>query len=336
MKSSSIQQRSELSRACLVGALVSIVLSGAVSAQTAAWKPEKNVEIVVGTSPGGGQDTSARLVQRIIQDKRLTEVPTAVVNKPGGGSSIGYAYLNQHPGNGHFIMLLTVPLLTNHILKLSPVAPGDLTPLAILFEEYIVTTVVADSPLKSGKDLLDRLKKDPASVSIGVPSLAGGGHFAIVMAAKAGGVDPRKLKTVIFKSGGDSMIALLGGHIDVMMSTTAAPIVQRRAGKVRLLTVASPKRLPGEMSDVATWRENGVNVVFSNWRGMVGPRGLTAAQVAYWEGVFSRVVATDEFKRDLEQNHLVANFLRSEEMRSYLKSEYDELKVLMTELGMVK
>lgn len=336
MKSSSIRERNALSRARRFAVMAGIVLSGAVNAQTAAWKPEKNVEIVVGTSPGGGQDTSARLVQRIIQEKRLVDVPTAVVNKPGGGSAVGYAYLNQHPGDGHFLMLLTVPLLTNHILKLSPVAPGELTPLALMFEEYIVATVVPGSPIKSGKDLLDRLKKDPTSVSIGVPSLTGGGNFAIVMAAKAAGVDPRRLKTVIFKSGGDSMTALLGGHIDVMMSTTAAPIAQRRAGKVRLLTVASPKRLPGELADVATWRENGVDVVFSNWRGMVGPRGLTAAQIAYWEGVFSRVAATDEFKRDLEQNHLVANFLRSDEMRSYLKSEYEELKVLLTELGMVK
>jgi len=336
MKSSSACERNGLSVALPLAIIAGVVLSSAAGAQSTAWKPEKSVEIVVGTSPGGGQDTSARLLQRILQEKRLTEVPTAVVNKPGGGSAVGYAYLNQHPGDGHFVMLLTVPLLTNHILKLSPVAPSELTPLAIMFEEYIVATIVPGSPIKSGKDLLDRLKKDPTSLSIGVPSLTGGGNFAIVLAAKAAGIDPRKLKTVIFKSGGDAMTALLGGHIDVMMSTTAAPIAQRRAGKVRLLTVASPKRLPGELADVPTWRENGVDVVFSNWRGMVGPRGLTAAQIAYWEGVFSRVAATDEFKRDLEQNHLVANFLRSEEMRKYLKSEYDELKIILTDLGMVK
>lgn len=335
MTGSSIQQRSELPRALLV-ALLGIALSGAASAQTAAWRPDKNVEIIVGTSPGGGQDTSARLVQRIIQDNKFTAVPTAVVNKPGGGSAVGYTYLNQHPGDAHFIMLLTVPLLTNHILKLSPVAPSDLTPLAIVFDEYIVATVVPGSPLKSGKDLLDRLRKDPASLSIGVPSLTGGGNFAIVLAARAAGVDPRKLKTVVFKSGGDSMTALLGGHIDVMMSTTAAPILQRRSGKVRLLTVAAARRLPGELADVPTWHENGVNVVFSNWRGIVGPRGLSAAQIAYWDGVFSRVVATEEFKRDLEQNHLVPNYLRSEEMRRYMAAQYDELKVVLTELGMVK
>lgn len=320
----------------LAPVMMAIALAGQVSAQPAGWKPEKNVEIVVGTSPGGGQDTSARFVQKLIQDKQLVEVATAVVNKPGGGSSVGYAYLNQHAGDGHYIMLLTVPLITNHILGLSQVSHADLSPLAVLFDEYIVATVTPDSPIKSGKELLERLKKDPASASVGVPSLTGGGNFAIVMAAKAAGVDPKKLKTVVFKSGGDSVTALLGGHIDVMMSTTAAPVNQRRAGKARILAIAAPRRLGGELADVPTWREQGVNVVFSNWRGMVGPRGLTSPQIAYWEAVFAKVAASDDFKRDVEKNQWVSNFLNSAEMRQFLRVQHDELKVLLTELGMVK
>ncbi len=316
--------------------MMAAALSGLVHAQSAGWKPEKNVEIVVGTSPGGGQDTSARFVQKLIQDKQLVEVATAVVNKPGGGSSVGYAYLNQHAGDGHYIMLLTVPLITNHLLGLSPITYADLSPLAVLFDEYIVATVVPESPLTSGKDLLERLKKDPASLSVGVPSITGGGNFAIVLAAKAAGVDPKKLKTVVFKSGGDSITALLGGHIDVMMSTTAAPVVQRRAGRARILAIAAPKRLGGEFADVPTWREQGANVVFSNWRGMVGPRGLTPVQTAYWESVFTQLADTDEFKRDVARNQWVSNFQRSEEMRRFLKAQHDELKVLLTDLGMVK
>lgn len=321
---------------CAVALLIAAAPGGYARAQATSWKPEKNVEIVVGTSPGGGQDTSARFVQKLIQDKQLVEVATTVVNKPGGGSSVGYAYLNQHPGDGHFTMLLTVPLITNHILGLSPIAYTDLSPLAVLFDEYIVATVVPDSPIGSGRDLLDRLKKDPASLSIGIPSLTGGGNFAVVMAAKAAGVDAKKLKTVVFKSGGDSVTALLGGHIDVMMSTTAAPVNQRRSGKVRILAIAAPQRVGGELADVSTWREQGVNVVFSNWRGMVGPRGLTSAQVAYWEAVFAEFAASEEFKRDLEKNQWVSNFRKSAEMRQFLKEQHDELKVLLTDLGMVK
>ncbi len=321
-------------RRCCAGVL--LFAMPALAAAQAAWQPQKPVEIVVGTSPGGGQDTSARFIQKLIQDRQLVTVPTAVVNKPGGGSSIGYAYLNQHPGDAHYIMLLTVPLVTNHILGLSDIAPGDLTPISVLFEDYIVATVAPNSPIKSGRDLIDRLKKDPSSVSIGIPSLTGGSNFAIVMAAQAAGVDPRKLKSVVFKSGGDSMTALLGGHIDVMMSTTAAPLAQRKQGKARVIAVAAPKRIPGLISDVPTWTEQGVPVIFSNWRGIVGPRGLTRPQVQYWEGVFQKLVSEPQFKEDLERNLWVSNFKGSDEMRKFLRDEYDRLKVLLTELGMAK
>jgi putative tricarboxylic transport membrane protein len=327
---------SATARRVIASAVLGVSAVSMPAAGQPAWKPEKNVEIVVGTSAGGGQDTSARFVQKLLSEKQLVNVSTSVVNKPGGGSSIGYSYLNQHPGDGHYIMLLTVPLITNHVLGLSPIAHTDLTPLATLFEDYIVASVLPNSAITNGRDLLDRLKKDPSAISVGVPSLTGGGNFAIALAARAAGVDPRKLKTVVFKSGGDSVTALLGGHIAVMMSTTAAPVRQRRAGKLRMLAIASPERLSGELADVPTWREQGVNVVFSNWRGMVGPRGLSAAQIAYWEEVFTRLVATEEFKSDLQKNQWVSRFLRSAQMRQFLAEQHDEIKTLLTELGMVK
>ena len=321
-------------RRCCAGVLL-FATPGLAAAQ-AAWQPQKPVEIVVGTSPGGGQDTSARFIQKLIQERQLVNVPSAIVNKPGGGSSIGYAYLNQHPGDAHYLMLLTVPLVTNHILGLSDIAPGELTPISVLFDDYIVATVAPNSPIKSGRDLIDRLKKDPFSVSIGIPSLTGGGNFAIVMVAQAAGVDPRKLKSVVFKSGGDSVTALLGGHIDVMMSTTAAPLAQRKQGKARIIAVAAPKRMPGLISDVPRWAEHGASVIFSNWRAIVGPRGLTRSQVQYWEGVFQKLVSEPQFKEDLERNLWVSNFKGSDETRKFLQDEYDRLKVLLTELGMAK
>jgi putative tricarboxylic transport membrane protein len=319
----------------MAAAWLALTMSTTAAAQST-WKPQKPVEIIVGTSAGGGQDLSARTVQRLIQERSLLEVASTVVNKPGGGSAIGYAYLNQHPGDAHFIMLSTTPLITNPITGLQKITFQDLTPLAMLFDEYIVTTVPAGSPFKSGRDLLARLKADPGSLSIGIPGLGGGGHLGFALAAKAAGVDVKKLKTVVFKSGGDSAAALLGGHIDVMTSTTAAPLPQHRAGKVRILAIGARERLPGDLAAVPTWREQGANVEFSNWRGMVGPRGLTAPQIAFWERVLAAVVEAPEFKQDLEKNSWVGNFATSAVMRKRLQEEHEELKALLTELGMAK
>ena len=215
--------------AVVCAALCVVLLPGGAVFAQVAWKPNRSVEIIVGTSPGGGQDRSARAVQRLIQEKNLVEVATNVVNKPGAGSALGYAYLAQHTGDAHFMMLSTTPLITNPLTGRQKVTYEDLTSLAMMFDEYIVTSVLASSPIKTGKDLLARLKADPQSLSIGIPGVGGGGHLGFALAAKAAGIDPKKLKTVVFKSGGDSLTALLGGHIDVMTSTTGAPVPMHRA-----------------------------------------------------------------------------------------------------------
>jgi putative tricarboxylic transport membrane protein len=328
---------------CAVHARLAVILTAPlvaaavpVAASAQAWQPERAVEIIVGTSPGGGQDRSARFVQKLIQDHKLVPVPTAVVNKPGAGSSIGYTYLSQQTGNPHHIMLLTVPLLTNYITGISSISYADLTPISTLFDDYIVATVKPDSPIKSARDLMERMKKDPASVTVGIPSITGGGGLAILLAAKGAGIDPRQVKTVVFKSGGDSVSALLGGHVDVMMSTTAAPVAQLKAGTVRLLGIAAPKRLHGMLASVPTLSEQGVKVVFSNWRGIVAPKGLTPAQVAYWEGVFGKVVQVDEFKQDLERRFWVSNYRDSAGMAAFLKADHEELRALLADLGMAK
>jgi putative tricarboxylic transport membrane protein len=315
-------------------AILAVAWAGNTLAQS--WQPDHAVEIIVGTSPGGGQDRSARFVQKLIQDNKLVAVPTAVVNKPGAGSSIGYTYLNQQAGNAHHLMLLTVPLLTNYITGISPISHADLTPVSTLFDDYIVATVIPGSPIKSASDLMERIRKDPSAVSVGIPSITGGGGLAILLAAKGAGIDPKRVKTVVFKSGGDSVSALLGGHVDVMMSTTAAPVAQLKAGKVRILGIASPRRLHGMLATVPTLTEQGVKVEFSNWRGIVGPKGLSPAHVAYWEGVFAKLVEVDEFKQDLERRFWVSRYRDSAGMAGFLKAQHEELTGLLRDLGMAK
>lgn len=319
--------------------IVALACAGWVSmtlAQAPAWKPDKNIEIVVGTSAGGGQDTAARLVHKLIQDNQLLTMPSSVVNRPGAGSSLGASYLNLHAGDAHYVMLTTTPLITNYLTGISAISYTDITPLAVMFDEYIVATVVAGSTIKSGRQLLDRLREDPASLSVGIPGAGGGGHLAFALAAKGVGVDARKLRTVVFKSGGDSVSALLGGHIDVMTSTTAAALPHHRAGKARILAVAAAKRISGELADVPTWRELGSDAVLSNWRGMIGPRRLSAAQIAYWENLLARVATGEDFRSELEKKQLVQVFMRSVEMEAMLKSQHESLRTVLTELGMAK
>ena len=318
-------------------AIVVSLAAAAASATAADWKPERNVEIIVAVSPGGGQDKTARLVQKILFERRLVEAPVTVVNKPGGGGTIGWTYLTQRPADGHFLEIGNTTLLTNQIVGRTAISHADVSPVAILLSESVAFSVREDSPIKSGRDLVERLRKDVSSVSVSIGSSLGGpNHMALAMIAKAAGGDPRRLKAVVFQGGGDAMTALLGGHVDLVSSAANNVIGHVVAGKVRVIGITTSQRLPGTFAAVPTWREQGVNAVIANWRLVAAPKGTTQPQIAYWEGALARLVETEEWKKDLAQNDFEPLFMRSQETARYLKSQHEEFRAALSEIGLVK
>ena len=155
-------------------------------------------------------------------------------------------------------------------------------------------------------------------------------------ALKASGIDVRKTKNVVFQSGALAVAALLGGHVDVVPGSVSLLLPRLQSGGVRLVAVAAPQRLAGGMAQVPTWREQGINAVVSNWRGVVGPRGMAPGQIAFWEGALRKAVATDAWKHEVEQLLISDEFLGSRDFRKYLDEEYSEIKVLLTALELAK
>ena len=317
-----------------VAYVAAFLIAGPAAAQ---WKPEKNIEIIVGTGPGGGQDKTARTVQHLLTDKRFIEAPVTVVNKPGGGGAVGWAYLNQHAGDAHYAVIGTTTLLTSQIIGRSPVGFTDITPLAMLLSESVALSVRQESPLLTGKDLVERLKKDASSVSASIGSSVGGpNHIAFALIAKAAGGDVKKLKTVVFQGGGEAITATLGGHVDLISSAANNVIPHLAAGKMRVLGIAAPQRVGGAFAKVPTWKEQGIDVQITNWRMLAGPKGLTAAQVAYWDGALAKLVRTDEWKKDLDNNVFENTYMNSDETRRYLKAQYDQFHAALSEVGLAK
>src|SRR6185436_997220 len=158
---------------------IAAVALAATPAAAQQWKPNKPVELVVGSSPGGSPDVMARLVQRIFQNGGL--VPTStVVNKPGAANTIGWAYLNQHAGDGHYIATYSPALIGNRIMGTTQLTYTDFTPLNILAREFVVLSVRSDSPVTSLKDLSARLRKDPQALTFAFAT-ARGNHNHVVM-----------------------------------------------------------------------------------------------------------------------------------------------------------
>jgi putative tricarboxylic transport membrane protein len=316
-----------------------LALAGAatVCAAQGAWSPQRNVEIVVGSAPGGSNDKTGRQVERILNEKKLVSTTMSVVNKPGGGSNIAFTYVNQHPGDGHFLLVGTTALLSNHIVGLSKLSYLDFTPIASLFNDYVVFVVNADSPMKTGKDLVARLKKDPNSVATGFATTLGShNHVAAGQLVKALGGNARDLKAIAFKGAAEALTALMGGHIDLVTTAAGNAAPHVAAGRLRVVGVAAPMRFGGTLASVPTWKEQGVDVVAGGWRSIMGPKGLPAAQVAYWENALAKATKVPEWREDLERNFWADDFVTSAQFRKDLDKDYADMKAVLTDLGMAK
>ena len=306
-------------------------------AQDNRWKPVKPVEIVIGVAPGGGIDRTARLLQKIMQERRLVEVPMTVINKPGGGSTIAQVYLNQHAGDAHYFEISATSLLTNHITGKSAYGHKDFTPIAMLSDEYIGFLVRHDSPLKTGRDLLNLLKADPESLPIGIATAAGNtNHIAAGLAARSAGGDVKKLRVAVFGSGGEAMTALLGGHVGLVTTPAANAIPHVQSGRMRVLAIAAPSRLEGALAGIPTWKEQGESIVVANWRPVLGPKGLSAPQIAFWEEVFAIITRSDEWKSEVARAGGVNHYMNSRDLAAYFDAQYAQFRTVLGELGLAK
>ena len=298
------------------------------------WKPDRNVEFNVGSGVGGGSDTLARMLQAIWQAKGLVRPSVTVVNKP---PSIAMSHVHQQAGNPHYVMIASTTFLTSHITGTSPLKYTEFTPIAALGEEPIIYSVRADSRLKSGKDLLEVFRKDPKELSVGIAAALGNhNHIAVALVMKEIGGDIKNLKVVVFDSSSKGMTALLGGHVDLYASSVDAPVPHIQAGKARALAIAAEKRLRDELSTVPTWREQGVNVLASDIRFMVAPKGLTEPQIAYWDDVFSKTIQSDEWRKFDSTGYAVPFYMNSRDTGKLLDARYNQHRAMLTELGLAK
>ena len=319
----------------LAGAMLAL---GAVSisfAQT--WRPERTVEIVVPSAAGSSLDAAARMIGKIMVENKIVDVPVVVMSKPGGGGNVSTAYLDQHAGDAHYLYLSIMSLLNNHILGRSKSNWDNYTSIAMLFSENMTMVVQPQSALKSGHDVMSRLKADPQSLSIAVGSARGGtGHLNTALLARAMGVDPKFLKTVQFPGNSQALTALMGGHVDLSSMSFAQALSQSESGKLRILGVAADKRGPGPLASIPTWKEQGFNFEFYNTRFVLGTQGITPAQTAYWDATLKRVLDTKEWQEYAVKQHYIPFYVNHKETPKKLGELYDQIKGALMDVGMAK
>lgn len=308
-------------------------LSASIQAQD--WTPQRNIEILVGSAPGGSNDKTARQIERILTAHKIVDRPITVVNRSGGGGSIALSALSQRAGDGHSVIVFTPTMLANNITGASKYNYKQFTPIASLFNDYIAFVVHADSPIQNGAQLRERLGKDPKSLTVGFASALGShNHIAIGLLMKKFGRNPTDLKVVAFKGSSEAVTNLLGGHIDVVTIGAGNVAGHVAAGRLRVVGISAPQRFTGGLAQIPTWKEQGVDLVVGGWRAIVGPKDMTSAQVAYWDGILRKATRVPEWQEGLKKFHWIDNYISGPAVMEHFESEYNDMKSVLVELGL--
>lgn len=317
---------------CATIALLLISVEPGFAAE--AWRPLRPVAFVNGAAPGGSIDLTARVIQRIWDEQKLIGQPVIVINKPGAGNGIAWSYLNERGSDGHAISIGTTNLVSNPVTGAHAIGYRDVTLLALLFDDYATFIVRADSPLKSMRDVVERLRRDPASVSVAfAPSIGSGTHSAAIAMLKGAGINPRAARLVAYKSAPEAVTAVMGGDIDVAAATTANLPLLLPGGRVRVIGITSPHRLQGLVAHVPSLKEQGIDTVFTNWRAVIGPKGMRKEHIAYWEYAVAAAVGTDAWRKELDRYFWTPNYLTGEPLRRFVERSAQEFRALWADAG---
>jgi len=321
-----------MKRLLALSVILIVALFGCSSGSDGDAFPTKDLEIVAPASPGGGWDTTARAIQKSLSDEDLIDKTLQVNNKPGGNGEVGWQYLKDK--DAHHLAMSSSLIVTNNLLGQSDLTYEDFTPLSIMTTEWVAFAVPEDSPFESGVEIMEQLKEDPTSLNIGTsPGLGSNHHLAFVQAAKEFGVDIPQLNFTIFESGGDEVTSLLGGHIDVATHTVSTFRELHEAGDLRIVAIASEDKVEG-LEDVNTWLDEGVDVVFPHWRGLIGPADMSEEEIAYWDEKLSKLAESDSWKQILENNEWESYYKDSEETSEFLKEQVTKYEELINDSGL--
>ncbi|WP_163802046.1 Bug family tripartite tricarboxylate transporter substrate binding protein [Mycolicibacterium sediminis] len=291
------------------------------------------LRMMVPNSPGGGYDLTARTAVKIMEDKDITG-RIEVFNVIGAGGTVAMARLMNERGNGDLMMMMGLGVVGATYTNGSNARASDATPLARMVEEQEGILVPADSPFRTVQDLVTAWKADPAKVTVGGGSSPGGpDHLFPMETARAAGIDPRKVNYIAYDGGGDLLTALLGGKIAAGTSGLGEYVDQIEAGSVRVLAVSGEERVEGV--DAPTLREAGINLVFTNWRGVLAPPGISGESRAALVKVLEEMHATDEWKEALVKNGWSDAFATGEEFDQFLTDQDERVSSTLTELGLL-
>ncbi|GAA1104631.1 Bug family tripartite tricarboxylate transporter substrate binding protein [Pseudonocardia alni] len=295
-------------------------------------RPLSDLRILVPNPPGGGYDVTARSAAKVLSDTGIAG-PVEVFNLSGAGGIAGLGRVEGEAGNGRLLMSMGLGIVGATASRGTPLSLAGTTPVARLVEESEIVVVPADSPYRDVRALLDAWRAGPGGLTAGGGSSVGGpDHLATMLLAEGTGIAPARVRYVSYEGGGPLLAAVLRGEVGFAVSGVGEFADQIGSGDLRVLAVTAGERVPG--LDVPTLRESGVDVEFSNWRGLVAPPGLPDADRAALADAVSAMRDTPEWRQVLAANGWRDAWLPGADFARFTAAENERVEHVLGELGL--
>jgi putative tricarboxylic transport membrane protein len=292
------------------------------------------LQVMVPNAPGSGYDLTARAAAKAMEDAGLAR-NVEVFNAPGASGTVGLQRVVNEKGNGKLLMQMGLGVVGAVYANNSQATLQDTTPIAKLIEEQEAVVVPAASPYQSLDQLVQAWKADPKAVPAGGASAPGGpDHLALYLFGKAAGVDPKQVNYVSYDGGGELLTALLGSQVAFGVTSVGEILDQVEGGQIRVLAVTGGERAPNV--DAPTLKEAGVDLVFTNWRGMVAPPGLTDADKQTLTKLVDDMHNSQEWKQAEEQNNFTDAYLPADQFATFLQAENERVAGVLRDLGLTQ
>ncbi len=309
-----------------------LMLSAMALSLASATSLAEPAKVMIPGGAGGGWDGTGRLAFDVMAKAGIFTEGATITNKGGAAGTLGLADFMRTKGQDSSVMVMGVIMVGGIIANKSPVNIDTVTPLARLTYEFNAIAVPADSPIKTAKDFVDALKKDPGAMAVAGGSAGGVDHATLALLAKMAGVPADKLNYVPFASGAEVVTSLAGGKVKAAISGISELKPQLDTKRIRFVAVTSEKGSDGTQS----LKEQGIDLAIGNWRGIVGAPDMSAAGRKTWLDRLERMSKTKEWKDGLEKTGLEDAFLSGDAFGAFLNEEKARWNVVLKDVGIAK
>lgn len=299
---------------------------------TAEKYPTRPITIIVPYAAGGSLDMIARAMEK--ESAKVFGQPFIITNKPGGGGTIGWNELVKSNPDGYTLGITATAVILQPLYgQTSYHYPSALEPIAQIATIPIFIATSTDDPWQNINDLIEYAKQHPGEIKFGHGGLGTALHVVGEEFAKEADID---IDQVPFQGDSETMAALMGNHVQIIVTTPAIK-EQVRSGKIRVLAVASEKRLPDPIfKDVPTLKEQGINVVFSHWHGIAAPKGMPADVKEKLAKGIKEIIDNPEFKNTIQSLGMTVEYLGPEESAQKWIRESEQLSKVVKETGIAE